>query len=134
LEGNVPAVIPPTLDRGNAWFWDGVAQRKLLLERCGGCGLLRRHGVPMCGACHSTAVETQEASGRGTIHTWIVSKHPTEADADDRIVVLVELEEGLRLVSNLVGASPDEVENEQAVELCFETYGDVTLPQFRLVR
>jgi uncharacterized OB-fold protein len=130
----VPTVIPPTIDRDNDWFWAGVASGKLLLERCAACHLLRRHGVPMCGACHSVEVETQEASGRGTIHSWIVSKHPTEPDGDDRIVVLVELEEGIRLVSNLVGAAPGEVENEQPVEVCFETYGDVTLPQFRLVR
>ena len=130
----MPAVIPPTVDRGNDWFWDGVAERKLLIQRCARCGLLRRHGAPMCGSCHSVESDTQESTGRGTIHSWIVSKHPTEPDADDRIVVLVELEEGIRLVSNLVGADPGEVENEQAVELCFETYGDVTLPQFRLVR
>jgi uncharacterized OB-fold protein len=130
----VPAVIPPTVDRGNEWFWTGVAERKLLLERCAGCGLLRRPGVPMCGACHSVDADTQEATGRGTIHTWIVSRHPTQPDADDRIVVLVELEEGIRLVSNLVGADPAEVTNDLPVELCFETYGDVTLPQFRLVR
>jgi uncharacterized OB-fold protein len=130
--GNVPNVIPPTIDRGNEWFWDGVAERKLLLERCAGCGLLRRHGVPMCGACHATTSETVEASGRGTIHSWIVATHPAELDAEPRIVVLVELEEGLRLVSNLVGAVPSEVANDLPVELCFETYGDVTLPQFRL--
>ncbi|MCU1375020.1 MAG: hypothetical protein JWO68_2306 [Actinomycetia bacterium] len=130
----MPAVIPPTIDRGNDWFWAGVADRKLLLERCAGCGLLRRPGVPMCGSCHSVLVETQAATGRGTIHSWIVSKHPTEPDADDRIVVLVELEEGIRLVSNLVGSPLDEVENDLPVELCWETYGAVTLPQFRLVR
>ena len=130
----MPAVIPPTVDRGNDWFWEGVAVRKLLLQRCADCGLLRRHGSPMCGSCHSVRSDTQESTGQGTIHSWIVSKHPTEPDADDRIVVLVELEEGIRLVSNLVGADPSEVENELPVELCFETYGDVTLPQFRLVR
>jgi uncharacterized OB-fold protein len=130
----VPAVIPPAVDRDNDWFWEGVAERTLLLQRCAGCGLLRRPGVPMCGSCHSVDSDTQPATGRGTIHTWIVSKHPTEPDADDRIVVLVELEEGIRLVSNLVGAAPDEVDNDLPVELCFETYGDVTLPQFRLVR
>jgi uncharacterized OB-fold protein len=130
----VPVVIPPAVDRGNAWFWDGVAREVLLLERCAGCGLLRRHGVPMCGACHSTQATTQEATGRGTIHSWIVATHPSDPEAEPRIVVLVELEEGLRLVSNLVGASPSEVENDLPVELCFETYGDVTLPQFRLAR
>ena len=130
----MPTVIPPTVDRGNEWFWRGVAEEKLLLERCAGCGLLRRHGVPMCGACHSVEVDTQEATGRGTIHTWIVARHPNDTEGEGRIVVLVELEEGIRLVSNLVGAETSEVANGLPVELCFETYGGVKLPQFRLVR
>lgn len=130
----MPAVIPPGIDRDNEWFWAGVAEGRLLLQRCASCGLLRRHGVPMCGACHSVTSDTQEASGRGTVHSWIVSHHPTEPDAEPRIVVLVELEEGLRLVSNLVDAEAGEVANDAPVEVCFRTYGDVTLPQFRLVR
>ena len=130
----MPTVIPPGIDRDNEWFWAGVAEGRLLLQRCAGCGLLRRHGVPMCGACHAVVSDTQVASGRGTVHSWIVSHHPTEPDGEPRIVVLVELEEGLRLVSNLVDATPGEVENDAPVELCMRTYGDVTLPQFRLVR
>jgi uncharacterized OB-fold protein len=129
----VPSVIPPTVDRGNDWFWAGVAERKLLLQRCASCGLLRRHGAPMCGSCHSTDADAQEASGRGTIHSWVVSVHPSHPD-EPRIVVLVELEEGIRFVSNLVGMDAGDVEVDAPVELCFETYGDVTLPQFRVVR
>ena len=130
----MPAVIEPAIDHDNRWFWAGVADGKLLLPRCAGCGRLRRPGVPMCGTCHSTATETQEASGRGTVHAWILSQHPTEPDAEPRLVVLVDLEEGIRFVSNLVDADPDEVTNDAPVELCFRTYGDVTLPQFRLAR
>jgi uncharacterized OB-fold protein len=133
MVGAVPTVIPPGIDRDNEWFWDGVADGRLLLQRCRSCGLLRRPGVPMCGACHGVESDTQEASGRGAIHSWIVSHHPNDTDAEPRIVALVELEEGLRLVSNLVDADPAHVANDAPVELCFRTYGDVVLPQFRLI-
>jgi uncharacterized OB-fold protein len=128
----VPAVIPPGVDRGNEWFWTGVAEHRLLIQRCASCGTLRHPGVPMCGACQSLDWDTQDASGRGTILTWIVSRHPTEPDAEPRVVALVELEEGVRLVSNIVDAAPGTVDNGLPVELTFATYDEVTLPQFRL--
>jgi hypothetical protein len=91
----------------------------------------------MCRQCGSTAWETQAASGRGRIYSWIVSQYPSDADGAGgkaaRIVVLVELDEGVRVVANLVDADPGAVVNDAAVEVCFVTYGDVTLPQFRLV-
>jgi uncharacterized OB-fold protein len=64
----------------------------------------------------------------------VLSHHPTEPDAAPRIVALVELDEGVRVVSNVIDASPEDVNNELPVELTFVTYDDVTLPQFRLVK
>lgn len=127
-------MIRPGIDRGNQWFWDGVERHELLIQRCASCGTLRMPPAPMCGACQSLEWEPHPATGRGTIHSWIVSRHPTETDAVPRIVVLVDLEEGVRVVSNVVDAEPAEVDNELPVELTFATYDDVTLPQFRLVR
>jgi hypothetical protein len=86
----------------------------------------------MCPRCGSLEWDTQEASGRGTIHSWIVSHHPTEPDDAPRIVVLVELDEGVRIVSNL-DASVAEVENDMPVEVVFVEVDGVTLPQFRPV-
>ena len=127
-----PAVIPPGVDRSNDWFWAGVAEGQLLVQRCRGCGALRTPIAPMCGRCQSLEWEAVPAGGRGTIVSWIVSHHPTQADAAPRIVVLVDLEEGVRVVSNVVDADPDGMANDAPVELTFRTYGDVTLPQFRL--
>jgi len=127
-----PAVIPPGVDRSNDWFWDGVANGQLLVQRCRGCGALRTPIAPMCGRCRSLEWDASPVVGRGSIVTWIVSHHPTQPDAAPRIVVLVELEEGVRVVSNVVDAGPDDVANDLPVELTFRTYGDVALPQFRL--
>ncbi|HUP71991.1 MAG TPA: OB-fold domain-containing protein [Acidimicrobiales bacterium] len=127
----MPAVIPPVPDSDDEFFWDGVNQGQLLLRCCAGCGRLQHPPSPMCPVCHSLKWTTREASGRGTVYSWIVSHHPTEADALPRIVVLVDLEEGVRLVSNLQGVAPSEVRNGMAIELCFDDFDGVALPQFR---
>ena len=127
----MPRVIPPTPDADDQYFWDGVAQDKLLLQRCARCGVLRQPPAPMCGACHALEWDTQEASGRGEVYSWIYSHHPSEPDAQPRIVVLVELEEGVRLVSNLREIPYDEIRNGMPVEVCYVEEGGVKLPQFR---
>lgn len=128
----MPGVIPPVIDDDDRFFWEGVARGELLIQRCQGCGRLRHPPVPMCAHCLSTAWDTLASSGRGTVHSWVLSHHPTQPDASPRIVVLVELEEGVRLVSNLGGIDWPDVVNDMAVAVSFETFeGNVTLPQFR---
>ena len=130
----MPVVIPPSVDSDDEFFWDGVSRGQLLLRRCSQCGRLQHPPSPMCPACHSVTWTTQEASGRGTVYSWIVSHHPTEPDALPRIVVLVDLEEGVRLVSNLQGVAPSDVRNGMDVELFFHDFDGVVLPQFRAAR
>lgn len=128
------SVIRPAIDRENGWFWEGVERRQLLLQRCSTCGVLRQPS-PGCLGCGSLDWDTVPASGRGTVHTWLLSKHPSGDDVEPRIVALVELEEGVRHVSNVVDADPAAMAIGLPVELTFRTYDpDVTLPQFRLVR
>ena len=127
----MPKVIPPSVDKDDEYFWLGVQNDQLLLQRCSSCATLRHPPVPMCGRCHSTTWETTPSSGAGTVHSWIVSRHPTEPDDDARIVILVELDEGMRFVSNLVDIGIADVRNEMRVELCFRELDGVKLPQFR---
>ena len=129
----MPTVIPPVVDRDDAYFWEGVAKDKLLLLRCASCKKLRHPPVPMCGACHSVDVETVESAGRGIVYSWIMSHHPTEPDAKPRIVALVQLDEGVRLVSNLQEIEVGDVRNGMAVEVLFVEIDGVKLPQFRPV-
>ena len=126
-------VVPPVDDHGDRFFWEGARAGQLLIQRCRSCGTLRHPPAPMCGHCGSLEWEGTVSSGRGTVHSWIVSRHPSRPDDDPRVVVLVDLEEGTRLVSNLVEVDPDQVHNDMAVEVCFVAYddGEVVLPQFR---
>jgi uncharacterized protein len=128
-------VIAPVTGYDDTWFWDGVRAGRLLLRSCAACGRLQHPPTPLCPACGGTSWTTREASGRGTVYAWIASHHPNEPDADPRIVALVELDEGVRLVSNVVDVPVGEVSNEMAVEVCFATLdssdGEIVLPQFR---
>jgi len=128
------SVRPPIFDFDDAFFWEGVKNHKLLIQRCGDCDTLRHPPTPMCATCGSTNTQSTQASGAGTILTWIISQHPTEPDAAPRIVILVQLDEGTRLVSNLIDVEPahDQVLNDKRVELCFVDYDGTVLPQFRL--
>jgi uncharacterized OB-fold protein len=127
----MPAVVAPVTDDDNRFFWQGVQEGRLLLQRCSGCGELRHPPGPMCPSCLSLDWEAEEASGRGTVYSWVLSHHPTEPDAEPRIVVLVDLEEGVRLVANLQGVAPSDVVNDLPVEVFFAPVDGVVLPQFR---
>ena len=125
-------VRPPIFDHDDAFFWEGTRRGELLIQQCGGCGVLRHPPTPMCARCGSTDNRSTVSAGKGSILTWIVSRHPTEPDAEPRIVILVQLDEGTRIVSNLVDADPTDVRNDARVEVCFIDHGEVVLPQFRL--
>jgi uncharacterized protein len=127
----MPGVIPPSPTVDDQFFWDGVQQGQLLFQRCTACGTLRHPPAPMCGDCHSLEWDTQESRGTGSVYTWILSHHPTRPDAEPRIVALVQLDDGPRFVSNLLGVEIDDVRNNMPVAVCFETIDDVVLPQFR---
>jgi len=121
-------------DADNRFFWDGVREGRLLLQRCRSCAALRHPPGPMCARCLSLEWEAVEASGRGTIHSWVVSHHPTEPDAEPRVVVLVDLEEGVRMVGNLTGTPWRDIHNEAPVRVHFADVEGVPLPQFAVVR
>jgi uncharacterized OB-fold protein len=129
-------VIPPSPTLDDQFFWDAVADGRLVFQRCAACGVVRHPPAPMCGECHSTEWDTQESSGHGHVYTWIVSHHPTKPDAEPRVVVLVELDEGVRFVSNLLGVATGSLENGSVqngmeVVLSIEPVDGVVLPQFR---
>ena len=127
----MPRIIPPTPAPDDQYFWAGVARDALLLQRCASCSALRHPPGPMCGVCNSLEWDTQESTGRGEIYSWIDSHHPSEPDAQPRVVILVELEEGVRIVSNLREASREQIRNGLPVEVFFVEEDGVKLPQFR---
>jgi len=121
-----------TVTRDTQFFWDAVREHRLLIQRCTGCGALRHPPRPMCPQCHALAWDTVEASGRGTVFSFVMPQHPQFPFMEyPYIVALIELEEGTRLVTNIVGTAPEEVDIGMPVQLTFEEFdGGVVLPQF----
>ena len=132
-----PRPIPNELTAG---FWSAAARHQLVVQRCGGCGALRHYPQPMCPHCHATEWAWQELSGRGTVHTFTVTHqafHPAWADRVPFVVATVELEEGVRMVSDLPSDDLDRVAIGMAVECWFEDHVDpdgtaFSFPRFRL--
>jgi uncharacterized OB-fold protein len=113
------------------FFWGGVDRGQLLVQKCTSCGTVRHPPAPMCGHCHSLDWREEPLSGRGRVYAWLISKHPTQPDSAPRTVVLVDLEEGVRMISNIEDGGA--VEIGDPVEVVFRKVGDTNLPQFRRV-
>jgi hypothetical protein len=123
----------PARSHDNAFFWEGVLRRELLIQRCTGCGRLRHPPGPMCPHCHSLAWGAMRASGRGRVFSYVVAHHPPIPPFEyPNLIALVELEEGTRLVSNLVGIGPAEVRIGMPVQVEFtQVDPELVLPLFR---
>ena len=117
---------------GDAFFWEAAAEGKLVIQRCAECATLRHPPAPMCGTCGSLASDAAVASGRGRIVSWITSLHPNRPDDPPRIVVLVQLEEGTRLVANLVDPPDDGRYDDLPVMVEFRDDDGTTMPCFRV--
>jgi uncharacterized OB-fold protein len=114
------------------FFWNGVREHRLLIQRCASCGALRHPPRPMCPHCQSLESGTIESSGRGTVYSFVIPHHPPMPwFPEPYAVALVDLEEGTRLVTNIIGVSPDAVTIGMPVVVRFEHFdGDLVLPLF----
>ncbi|WP_399088122.1 bifunctional MaoC family dehydratase N-terminal/OB-fold nucleic acid binding domain-containing protein [Streptomyces sp. BBFR2] len=131
-----PARPRPVINRDNAGFWAGVAAHRLLIQRCGGCGRLRMPWSPGCARCGAPEWDTVEASGGGTVHSYVVLHHPPfPAFGPPYAVALIALDEGVRLVAGITGVRHDEVRIGMPVRLEFQQVTDGEgaweLPVFR---
>lgn len=128
--------LAPSVSPDTEFFWNGLREQKLLIQRCAQCGNLRNPPRPMCPHCTSLEWATVAASGRGVVYSFVMPQYPPLPFMEyPYIVALVELEEGIRLVTNLIDIPPSDVEVGMAVEVCFENFNDdLTLHQFRPIR
>ena len=131
-----PAVAPTLDDRR---FWELCAARRLCFQRCGDCDSLRHPPTPLCPRCQSLNCGWSDAPSVGRIFSYTVVRHPSHAAAKPVVpynVVLVEFDgcDGVRLVSNVVDAAPEELAVGRRVEIAWdEGTGGQLLPRFRLM-
>lgn len=127
-----PAPVP---GEDNQPFWDALKRGELLLQECTSCGAVQHPPRAMCAECGSFERGWRRASGRGTVYSYIVTHqpiHPAYQGFTPYAVVLVELEEGPRMTTNLVDVPHDQIEIGMPVEVVFEPLDEeITLPLFR---
>ena len=109
-------------------FWAGTKDGKFMLRYCGDCGETHWYPRAICPHCFSEKSEWREASGRGTIYTYSVTRRADPPYA----IAYVTLEEGPTMISNLVDCSYDDLAVGQAVELTFKkSEGGFAVPMFK---
>lgn len=130
-----PTRIPPIITADAKFFWDGADQEQFLGQKCGDCGKFRFPPRPMCPHCFSLKREEVPLSGKGTVHSWAIARHPHPFGFKEApIIAVIELEEGTRIVSNVVGVAYDEVRQDMPVEVTFEaTMNNHKVPVFKPV-
>ena len=125
----------PRPDLDTAPFWDGCRDGRFLLPVCASCGQARWPPGPMCPSCQSMQTRWEPAPDRGRLYSWVTVTHPVDealAEQVPYVVALVELTEGVRVVANIVGCSPDTLSAGETVEMFFEERADgLRLPNFR---
>jgi uncharacterized OB-fold protein len=122
----------PALTQDNAFWFEGARAHTLRIQRCTSCGTLRHPPLPACAKCQSLEWDTVEASGRGVLYSFVVVHYPQVPAFDYPLPIgLVELEEGTRLVANIDGIAPGELEIGMALQATFVDYDDgLSLPVF----
>lgn len=127
----MPHVVAPVPDRDDAFFWTGVGNAELLARACSQCGRIQHPPTPMCPNCGCLTWQEQALSGNGAVSSWIISRHPSQSDEAVRIVAVIDLAEGIRLVSNLQDVNIEDIRNDMQVEVVFVETDGVKLPHFR---
>jgi uncharacterized OB-fold protein len=128
-------IVRPVRNRDTEFFWQGTRAGELRIQTCNACGELRHPPGPMCPSCHSTDRGHVVASGRGTVFSFVVHHAPQLPGRTLPLTIaLVELEEGVRMVADVVG-EPESVSIGDAVRVGFDRVDDdLTLPVWEVVR
>lgn len=133
-----PNPIKPVISETNKPFWDGCRQHRLLAQQCISCQELRYPAADICPNCLSPRSDWRELSGHGAILSYIVihrGYHPYWALRVPYNVAFIQLDEGLRMFSNIVGTSNEALAVGQRVKVAFEQRDeDLVIPVFEVVR
>ena len=129
---SVPKPTPET-----AHYWQGTSEGELRIQRCNACAKFYFYPRPSCPHCSSENVSWVKSTGRARLHTYLISHRPAPGFEDQvpYVIAVVELEEGPRMMTNIVGIAntPDALELDMPLVVSFESRGDQNVPVFRPV-
>jgi uncharacterized protein len=122
----------PGDDRLTREYYGWIARGELRFQRCGSCRRWRHLPRPLCPACHSDDWTWERSAGQGRIHTWTVTHRPLHPAFTDvpYAQVLVQMDEGPRVLSWVVDVEPEDLEIDMPVTVDFVDVDGTTLPAF----
>jgi len=124
----------PALEEVSKPFWQGCRREELLLQRCNNCGRFQFYPRPLCINCMSRSLEWVRSSGKGAVYSFTVTHQTTTpgfAQELPYVFAIVELIEGVRLTTNIVGCPPEQVYIGMPVVVVFEPISpEISLPKF----
>jgi uncharacterized OB-fold protein len=127
----------PRIDAESKGFWEACQRHELYIQRCAACGTSRYYPRALCPSCLSDRVDWRRCSGQGAVYTFTVTHQNQAAGFRDHlpyVMAYVELDEGVRVLTNIVECAPDAVHIGMRVEVVFEdATAEVTLVKFRPV-
>jgi uncharacterized OB-fold protein len=129
MDRALPQPTPETLH-----YWDGCAAHELRLQRCLDCKDSYFPPRPFCPKCGSRSVEVYKASGKAILYSYVINHRPRpDMGTEPHSIAVVELAEGPRLMTNIVGCpqTPEALQLDMPLEVTFETFGAITLPFFK---
>lgn len=124
----------PIVNADSQEFWAAARNDRLLIRKCRACG--KTHFMPrhLCPACWSADLEWVQSSGRGAVHSFTIIRRASVPEFAARVpyvVALIDLEEGPRMMANILGEDALETEIGDPVEVCFEARAEgAKIPQF----
>jgi len=117
----IPAMTPETKH-----FWEGTRQGRLILQKCEGCSHVYFPPRPFCPECNCRDVSLVDASGRASLHSYVISHLATPGFEPPFAIAVVELEEGPRMMTNIVNVpqTPEALMLDMALSVTFKTLSD----------
>ncbi len=117
-------------------YWDAAKESRLVIQQCACCKTRQFYPREFCAACLSDDIEWIDSAGLGTVYTYTVNRRPSNAALSEKVpyvVAMIDLDEGVRMMANIIDTPPEAVRIGSRVRVCFERVSDeITLPQFRL--
>jgi uncharacterized OB-fold protein len=133
-----PAKMLPTIDDANRPFWTAAREGRLVMQQCAACGHIRNPIQALCPVCISAEFTWTELSGRGEVFAKVVYQrafNPAWAADIPYNLVLVQLDEGPRMYSNVIGTPNDEIRVGDRLRVVFEPANDeISIPRFHVDR
>ncbi|MFB6211209.1 MAG: Zn-ribbon domain-containing OB-fold protein [Halobacteriales archaeon] len=127
--------LPSLRKEIDAAFWRAAAEERLLFQQCGECGGKQLVPRSWCSYCGEDDIEWVESEGEGTVYSFTIIRQAASLPAFEEdipyVVAYVELDEGVRVCTNIVGCEPDDIEIGMPVEVRFDHVNDdIALPKF----